>query len=78
MVLLQTFPYVFKYSSAFIRLKFLISRNCNRNAVNILYDLCSQGWYIVTYALGIYHLNLFIAFLSPKIDPALTDDGGMP
>ncbi|XP_033642489.1 protein RER1-like isoform X1 [Asterias rubens] len=34
-----------------------------------------QGWYIVTYALGIYHLNLFIAFLSPKIDPALTDDG---
>lgn len=30
-----------------------------------------QGWYIVTYALGIYHLNLFIAFLTPKIDPAL-------
>lgn len=40
----------------------------------------SQGWYIVTYALGIYHLNLFIAFLSPKIDPAMgefddADDG---
>lgn len=38
-----------------------------------------QGWYIVTYALGIYHLNLFIAFLSPKIDPAIADyddDGG--
>lgn len=38
-----------------------------------------QGWYIITYALGIYHLNLFIAFLSPKIDPALEldeyDDG---
>ncbi|XP_063232689.1 protein RER1 isoform X2 [Bacillus rossius redtenbacheri] len=36
-----------------------------------------QGWYIVTYALGIYHLNLFIAFLTPKIDPALDfeDDG---
>ncbi|KAG8224047.1 hypothetical protein J437_LFUL001124 [Ladona fulva] len=32
-----------------------------------------QGWYIVAYALGIYHLNLFIAFLSPKIDPALGD-----
>ncbi|XP_059471191.1 protein RER1 isoform X1 [Neocloeon triangulifer] len=32
-----------------------------------------QGWYIVTYALGIYHLNLFIAFLSPKIDPAMSD-----
>lgn len=33
-----------------------------------------QGWYIVTYALGIYLLNLFIAFLTPKIDPALLDD----
>lgn len=32
-----------------------------------------QGWYIVTYALGIYLLNLFIAFLTPKIDPALED-----
>jgi hypothetical protein len=30
-----------------------------------------QGWYIVTYALGIYLLNLFIAFLTPKIDPAM-------
>jgi len=33
-----------------------------------------QGWYIVTYALGIYYLNLLIAFLTPKIDPALGDD----
>lgn len=32
-----------------------------------------QGWYIVTYALGIYQLNLFIAFLTPKIDPALEE-----
>eukprot|EP00039_Didymoeca_costata_P019617 m.338268 g.338268 ORF g.338268 m.338268 type:complete len:194 (+) comp18363_c0_seq1:182-763(+) len=30
-----------------------------------------KGWYIVTYALGIYLLNLLIAFLSPKIDPAM-------
>lgn len=36
---------------------------------------CLQGWYIVTYALGIYHLNLFIAFLTPKIDPAMDFDG---
>lgn len=35
-----------------------------------------KGWYIVTYALGIYHLNLFIAFLSPKIDPAMSDFEG--
>uniref|UniRef100_A0A914VTF5 Protein RER1 n=1 Tax=Plectus sambesii TaxID=2011161 RepID=A0A914VTF5_9BILA len=40
-----------------------------------------QGFYIVTYALGIYHLNLFIAFLTPKMDPALeldSDDEGGP
>lgn len=33
-----------------------------------------QGWYIITYALAIYLLNLFIAFLSPKFDPAFDDD----
>ncbi|KAH0951886.1 hypothetical protein HN011_001524 [Eciton burchellii] len=45
----------------------------------ILRIFISQGWYIVTYALGIYHLNLFIAFLTPKIDPAMDfDDGDGP
>lgn len=39
-------------------------------------SLLFQGWYIVTYALGIYHLNLFIAFLSPKVDPSLMEDSG--
>eukprot|EP01132_Coremiostelium_polycephalum_P008001 gene8001-9846_t len=34
------------------------------------------GWYVVTYALGIYLLTLFIAFLSPKYDPELEDDVG--
>ncbi|KAI1301859.1 Protein RER1 [Halotydeus destructor] len=33
-----------------------------------------QGWYIITYALGIYYLNLLIAFLTPKIDPMMSDD----
>lgn len=42
------------------------------NTENFVY---LQGWYIVTYALGIYHLNLFIAFLTPKIDPAMDFDG---
>ncbi|KAJ7537568.1 hypothetical protein O6H91_11G011900 [Diphasiastrum complanatum] len=28
-----------------------------------------QGFYIVTYGLGIYVLNLLIGFLSPQIDP---------
>jgi len=31
--------------------------------------LIAQGWYIVAYALGIYLLNLFLAFLQPKFDP---------
>ncbi|XP_015431523.1 PREDICTED: protein RER1 isoform X2 [Dufourea novaeangliae] len=45
--------------------------------VFILRIFLAQGWYIVTYALGIYHLNLFIAFLTPKIDPAMDfDDDG--
>ncbi|KAJ3044872.1 hypothetical protein HDV00_000154 [Rhizophlyctis rosea] len=33
--------------------------------------LTVHKWYIVTYALGIYLLNLFLAFLQPKFDPAL-------
>lgn len=33
-----------------------------------------QGFYIVTYALGIYLLNLFLAFLQPKFDPSLEMD----
>lgn len=40
----------------------------------------AQGFYIVSYALGIYILNLFIAFLSPQVDPEmqelLGDDSG--
>ena len=26
-----------------------------------------QGWYIVTYGLGIYMLNLFIGFITPQV-----------
>ncbi|WFD34145.1 hypothetical protein MCUN1_000981 [Malassezia cuniculi] len=33
----------------------------------------AQGWYIVCYALFIYLLNLFLAFLSPKFDPEFDD-----
>ncbi|XP_050208511.1 protein RER1A-like [Mercurialis annua] len=35
-----------------------------------------QGYYIITYGLGIYMLNLLIAFLSPQIDPALMMNNG--
>ncbi|KAL8574868.1 retention in endoplasmic reticulum protein 1 [Nucella lapillus] len=44
-------------------------------AIYILRVYLLQGWYIVTYALGIYLLNLFISFLTPKIDPSSLDDG---
>ncbi|KAK2741929.1 retention in endoplasmic reticulum protein 1 [Myotisia sp. PD_48] len=37
----------------------------------------AQGWYIVAYTLGIYLLNLFLAFLQPKFDPSLTRDEGL-
>ncbi|KAI9250197.1 RER1 protein [Phascolomyces articulosus] len=40
----------------------------------ILRILLAQGWYIITYALGIYLLNLFLAFLTPKFDPSLELD----
>lgn len=30
-----------------------------------------QGFYIVTYALGIFNLNLLLGFISPQIDPEL-------
>ncbi len=29
-----------------------------------------QGWYIVTYGLGIYMLNLFIGFITPQVREA--------
>ncbi|XP_074286177.1 protein RER1A-like [Silene latifolia] len=38
-----------------------------------------QGFYIITYALGIYILNLLIGFLSPLVDPELesSSDGAV-
>jgi hypothetical protein len=36
-----------------------------------------SGWYIVTYGLSIYLLNLFIGFLSPQFDPEARADGGI-
>ncbi|XP_041999579.1 protein RER1A-like [Salvia splendens] len=35
-----------------------------------------QGFYIVTYGLGIYLLNLLIGFLSPLVDPELEPSEG--
>merc|ERR1719266_438391 len=32
-----------------------------------------QGFHVITYGLGIYLLNLFIGFLSPRDDPAIQE-----
>jgi len=46
--------------------------------------ILGQGWYLITYGLGIYILNLFLAFLTPKVDPVTQqneddeDGGGLP
>jgi len=42
--------------------------------VFMLRILVAQGWYIVCYSLGIYLLNLFLAFLTPKFDPSLEQE----
>ena len=34
----------------------------------------TRQWYIVCYALAIYILNLFLAFLQPRFDPSVADD----
>ncbi|GAB2231735.1 hypothetical protein Droror1_Dr00010747 [Drosera rotundifolia] len=34
------------------------------------------GFYVVSYGLGIYLLNLLIAFLSPRVDPEIEEAGG--
>ena len=62
-----------------------ILRWCSLILTTLLYILrilLIQGWHIVSYALAIYILNLFILFLSPKIDPGmdeweLEDDWGV-
>ncbi|XP_021284801.1 protein RER1B-like [Herrania umbratica] len=40
-------------------------------AIYVLRVYVLQGFYIVSYGLGIYILNLLIGFLSPKVDPEL-------
>ncbi|KAJ1666221.1 hypothetical protein IW140_003209 [Coemansia sp. RSA 1813] len=36
--------------------------------------IIAQGWFIICYALAIYMLNLFLAFLTPKIDPEMAEE----
>jgi len=47
-------------------------------AVYVLRVYLVQGFYIVSYALGIYILNLLIGFLSPQVDPEIHDGPTLP
>ncbi|KAJ1942345.1 hypothetical protein EC988_006516 [Linderina pennispora] len=42
--------------------------------VFLLRIVLAQGWFIICYALGIYMLNLFLAFLTPKFDPEMAEE----
>jgi len=42
-----------------------------------VHDANFTGLWTVAYTLGIYLLNLFLAFLQPKFDPSLTQDEGL-
>ncbi|XWS41856.1 hypothetical protein CRYUN_Cryun17cG0118900 [Craigia yunnanensis] len=37
-----------------------------------------QGFYIITYGLGIYLLNLLMGFLSPQVDPEMQEGPSLP
>ncbi|CCC69491.1 hypothetical protein NCAS_0C05010 [Naumovozyma castellii] len=46
-------------------------------ALNVAFFLrvvLSQGWYVVCYGLGLFQLNQFLAFLTPKFDMTLQQD----
>ncbi|GKU99192.1 hypothetical protein SLE2022_360900 [Rubroshorea leprosula] len=49
-------------------------------AIYILRVYYVQGFYVVSYGVGIYILNLLIGFMSPKVDPELQhlDSGSLP
>lgn len=40
----------------------------------ILRIVIAQGWYVICYSLGIFLLNQFLAFLTPKFDVSLQQD----
>lgn len=44
-------------------------------AVFLLRIITYQGFYVIAYALGIYLLNIFLLFLSPRFDPSGDEDG---
>jgi Rer1 family len=37
-----------------------------------------RGFYIVTYGLGIYNLNLLLGFITPQVDPELEEGPELP
>mmetsp|Transcript_8188 Transcript_8188/g.23386 ORF Transcript_8188/g.23386 Transcript_8188/m.23386 type:complete len:187 (-) Transcript_8188:145-705(-) len=57
------------------------ARWCSLAVLLLLYATrvyLKQGFYVVTYGLGIYMLNLLINFLSPAVDPDQEDGPTLP
>lgn len=78
-----------KVYQEFLRLKVTYQKYLDQSVPYVTYRWCGcvgllalffirillcQGWYIICYGLGIYLLNLFLAFLTPKFDPSLEQE----
>ncbi|CAL5371032.1 unnamed protein product [Camellia sinensis] len=67
----QRYQYLLDKSNPYVRKRWIAFA-----AIAIIYVLrvvIFPGFYLVSYALGIYILNLLIGFLSPQVDPQFQD-----
>ncbi|KAI8019052.1 Protein RER1A [Camellia lanceoleosa] len=67
----QRYQYLLDKSNPYVRKRWIAFA-----AIAIIYVLrvvIFRGFYLVSYALGIYILNLLIGFLSPQVDPQFQD-----
>ncbi len=59
----------------------LAGRWAGLGALVLLYALrvwLLKGFYIVTYGLGIYNLNLLLGFITPQVDPEVAEGPQLP
>ena len=76
-VVSQSYQHLLDKSTPFLLYRWIIF--CIIAIIYTIRVLFVQGFYVVSYALGIYILNLLIGFLSPQVDPEFQDlsDGPM-
>ncbi|KAL4583511.1 hypothetical protein LXL04_008085 [Taraxacum kok-saghyz] len=63
----QRYQYLLDKSTPYVRQRW--TGFCLIFFIYVLRVYFLQGYYIITYGLGIYILQLFITFLSPQVDP---------